>query len=175
MHNGAGVTLINADAAVACVHVVRAQALQHGLEQHAMKLAAVDADLWQRVASMLAARLAVDELAPAVEKSAFQVFDAQGLQLVLQAECGEFTHGVGQQRDANAQFLDLRHALVHVAGDTQLVQGQGEAEASDATTDDGDPDVFGHGLFSSDVLRFDKLRPANGVLLDQGLELLRRT
>jgi hypothetical protein len=58
-----------------------------------------------------AARLAIDELAEAVVEAAFTVLDTGGGERVADAERAEFTHGMRQQRDADAQGLDVRRAL----------------------------------------------------------------
>src|SRR5256885_14388067 len=70
MHGGAMGRLVHAHAAVARVHGTRSQALHGGLEENAVQAATVDAQLGQLVARMAAARLAVDELAIAVEEHA---------------------------------------------------------------------------------------------------------
>jgi hypothetical protein len=49
---------------------------------------------------------------------------------------------VGQQRDAHAQLLHLRRALVHAAGDAAQVQGEREREPADTAADDHDVHVF---------------------------------
>ena len=103
-----------------------------------MQAAAVQADLGHRIARVAAARLAVDELAEAVEEDALEVLDALRLQLGLQPERGEFAHGVGQQRDPDADLLQVGHGFVDVAGDALGVQVQREREAADAAADDGD-------------------------------------
>ena len=90
------------------------------------------------VAAGEAARLLVDQLAEAVEEGAFGIDDAGRDDLVLQAECGEFAHGVGQHGNADAELLHFRRALVNAAGNAVTVKVKGEGQAGDAAADDGD-------------------------------------
>jgi hypothetical protein len=68
-----------------------------------MQLAPVNADFGILIAGELAARLLVDELAEAVEETAFDVLDAGCEQLAVDAERGELAHGMREQGDADAQ------------------------------------------------------------------------
>ena len=79
-------------------------------EDH-VQAAAMDADLRKRVAGVLAAVLAVDELAEPVEKAALADRDAGADKFVLDAEGGEFPHRMGQQGDADPEFADFRRPL----------------------------------------------------------------
>ena len=56
-------------------------------------------------------------------------------QRVAQAERGEFAHGMRQQRDADAELLDLRRALVDAAGNPALLQIERERQPADAAAD----------------------------------------
>ena len=103
-----------------------------------MQPAAMDHHLRVLVAGVLAALLLVDELAEAVEEAALAVLDAGRQQLVRDTERGEFAHRMRQQRDADAELLHLRRALVDRAGDAAPMQVEREREPGDAAADDRD-------------------------------------
>jgi hypothetical protein len=79
---------------------------------------------------MAAAVLAVDELAEPVEEAALADGDAGAAELVLRAERRELLHRVGQQRNPDAEFPDLRGALERAADEPAIVQIQGERQAT---------------------------------------------
>ncbi len=132
------VVLGHAEALAVGQDAIGAETLQRNLVENAMQLAAVDAQLWIGVAGELPARLLVDHLPVAVGEYAFAILDCHGAQLVLETERAKLAHRVRKQRDAHAQFRDLRGALVHATGEAALMQCQCEREAGDAATDDSD-------------------------------------
>ena len=77
----------------------------------------------------------IDELAEAVVEAAFAIFDAGLEQFVAEAERAEFAHGMRQQRDADAEFLDLRRTLIDAAGDAALLEVEGKRQSTDAAAD----------------------------------------
>lgn len=135
MHGHASLVLGDPRASVVGVDPIGAKALQSGLIQNPVQLSAMNANFGQWIAGMATARFPVDVLAEAVEKHALQIFYAHRLELGLHTERREFTHGMGQQRDAHAQLLDLRDAFVHIARHATLVHGQGKSQASDTAAD----------------------------------------
>src|SRR5439155_16707593 len=126
---------LHADA-LAIVHdALRAETLDRRVEQHAMQLAAMDAQLGIFVARVAPARLLVDELAVPVEEGALLVLDRHLAQALLQAERRQLAHAVGQQRDADAELAYLLRRLVDAARDAALLQREREGEAGDAPAD----------------------------------------
>src|SRR5512141_455452 len=119
---------------------VRAQPLFDRVVEDEMQLAAMDADLRERVAGELAALLPVNQLAEAVVEAAFAVLDAGYEQLIAEPERAEFAHGMRQQGDADTQLLDLGRALVDAAGDAALRQVERKRQPADTPADDG----YGH-------------------------------
>ncbi len=137
MQGGAALVLLHAHAAAVGMDRVGAQALERSFVKQAVQLATRKADLGQGVAGMAAARLLVDELPEAVEKHAFLVFDADGFELLLQAQRRQLAHGVRQQCDADAEFLDFRHGFKNLALDAALMQRKRQAQPAYAAADDG--------------------------------------
>src|SRR2546423_15051401 len=123
-------------------NAVRAKAFLHRPIERAMQPAAMDADFGKLIAGALAARLLVNQLAEAVEETAFGILDARAQQLVAQTERGELAHRMRQQRDADAELLHLRRRLVHAARDPARVQIERKREPADSAADDCD----GHAL-----------------------------
>ncbi len=136
LHRHALRELNDAGAARTTAHMLCAQATDRGIPQHTVQHAAVNAQLRLCIAGVAAAQLAVHELAVAREEAAIEVLDGLAFERVLQPERSEFAHRVGQQRDADAQRLELAHTLEHGAADAALVQRQREGEAGDAAADD---------------------------------------
>src|SRR5579875_4170986 len=66
--------------------VVRAEPLLRGIQQHALKVAAMDGDLRVREAREAAGGFAPDQLAEAVEEHAFLGLDADAEQRGFEAE-----------------------------------------------------------------------------------------
>src|SRR6185295_9214550 len=122
------VTLVEPNALVIREDALRAEPRHRGVPQGQVQPAAMDPHLGDRVARGPAAWLGVDELAEAVEETALAVLYALARQRLAEAERGQLTHAVGQQRDAHAQLFHLRRALVHATGDATLVQGERERE-----------------------------------------------
>src|SRR5690606_25800824 len=139
------VVLVDPQAAVAGHYAVRAQALAHRRQQRHLQVAAVDRVLGPVVAGRLAGRLAVDELAVAVEEDRLAGVHAQRIQRRQQAQFVEFAGGVRQQVDAHAQRPDLGHGFIDAAADAGLVQAQRQHQAAHAGADNDDFGVALHG------------------------------
>src|SRR3981189_3390152 len=107
---------------------------RRGVEDH-VQAAAMDAHLGILITAVGAARLLVDELAEAVEEAAFKDLDAGAEQFLVEAERGEFAHRVRQQRDPDAELLDLGRALVDAARDAVPMQVQRQREAGNSAAD----------------------------------------
>ena len=107
-----------------------ADPLARGLEQNHVQLAAMDAQFRIFIAGEFPARLAINELPVAIEEHAFAIFDRDIAQAALQAERAEFAHGVRQQRDADAERFEFRCAFEYLAGDSALVEVQGQRQAA---------------------------------------------
>src|SRR5690349_3146783 len=101
-----------------------------------MKAAAVNADFRHLVAGQFAARLLVYELPKAIVEAALAVLDAVAEQTIGEAERAEFAHGVRQQRYADAEFLELRRALVYAAGNAAVLEIECERQPANAAADD---------------------------------------
>src|SRR3954468_21040706 len=65
-----------------------------------------------------------------------------------------------QQRDADAEFLDLRRAFVDLARHAALLQAERQRETADSSTDDGDAH---HSALMCAVLTTPAQRPASRV------------
>src|SRR5436305_9105855 len=105
-----------------------------------MQPPAMNADLRILIAGALAARLPVDELTKTIEEAALGVLDAGFEQLLAEPERREFAHAMRQQRDANAEFFQLRRRFIDAAGYPACVQVEREREAANTAADDG----YGH-------------------------------
>ena len=80
-----------------------------------------------------------------LKKRALAVLDAGCEQFVAEAERAEFAHRMRQQRDADAELLDLGRALVDAAGDAALLEIERERQPANAAADDG----YFHAVFAS--------------------------
>src|ERR1700680_3431739 len=96
----------------------------------------MDADFGNGIAGRLAARFFVNQLPEAVEETAFTVLDAGGKQRFTEAKRAEFAHCMRQQRDADAESLDRRRALIDARGDAALMEIKRERKSADAAADD---------------------------------------
>ncbi len=137
MDGHACVVLFDAGAIVIGDDRCHAHPPAHGLIENHVQPAAMDADLGKPVAAEFAARLLVDELAEAVEEAAFAVLDTGGEQFLVEAQRGKLAHGVRQQRDADAELLDLGRALVNASLDPALLEIERQRKPADAAADDG--------------------------------------
>src|SRR4029077_17906304 len=135
MDGRTAVILLNADAFAIGYDRILAEPLLYGLVQNDVQPAAMDADFGKGISGEFPALLAVDELSETVEETAVLVFDAGLKQFTAKAERAELTHRMRQQRDADAERLDLRRALVYAAGDSTLLEIKCEREPANATAD----------------------------------------
>src|SRR5262249_55404564 len=120
MHCSASIVLLDADAFAVGHHRVFAKALLYGLVQNDVQPATMNANFGKGVSGKFSALFAVNELPETIEETAVAIFDAGLEQFISQAERGEFTHGMWQQGDADAEWLDLRRALIDAAVDAAL-------------------------------------------------------
>ena len=65
---------------------------------------------------------------------------ADCIEPVVQAEFDQLTHRMGQYIDADAERLQLGHALEYFGGNSDLVQAQRQRQPADAATGD----EYGH-------------------------------
>jgi len=98
----------------------------------------MDRQLRRVVAGPAAERLAVDELAEAVEERALARDDRDALELGEDAERFERGARVRQDVDADAERLQLGRGVVDAAGDSGAVQRERERQAADSGADDED-------------------------------------
>src|SRR5580692_11298566 len=129
MKRDAALVLLDADAVVIGENAREPEALARRLEKRLVQASAMQADFREGMAREFAARLLVDELPEAIEEAAFAVLDAARQKLVGKAERREFAHAMGQHRDADAELLNLRSALIDFAGDAALGKIERELEA----------------------------------------------
>jgi hypothetical protein len=130
------VVLLDGDAVAIEDDGLGPQAVDRCPQQDHVQAAAVDAHLGKRVAGVTAAVLAVDELAEPVEERALPDRHARAGELVLETQSGELPHGMGQERDADAELPELRGAFEHAAPHSVLIEIEGERQAGDAAADD---------------------------------------
>src|SRR5258707_2398848 len=135
---------------------IGAQPLACRLVEHTVELASVYAEFGMGIAGVAPARLAVDELPVAIEEEALLVLDRHRAQSLLQAERRELAHRVGQERDADAELLDLRRTFEYAAGEPARVQREREREARDPAAADENP----HRQLAPDAPGLHDLRPA---------------
>src|SRR5262249_45096623 len=114
---------------------VRAEALDHGLMDHALQAAAMDRKLRHLVAGIEAALLVPDLLAVAREIEQLEGADGGGIELVQKAEAGKLADGMRQGVDADAELADRVGLLVQFAIDAARAQPQGRGEAAYSATD----------------------------------------
>src|SRR6476661_2715900 len=135
MDSRAAVILINADTFVVGQDRILAETLLYSLIQDDVQPPAMDANFGKRITGELSTLLAVDELSETVEETAVMIFDAGLEQFIAKAERAELTHRMRQQRDADAERLDLRRALVDAGGDSTLLEIKCEREPANAAAD----------------------------------------
>ena len=140
---GAGLVLLDPDAGVPGDDAGGSQPGKHRLVKDPVQPAAMDAHLRVSIARESAAWLLVDKLAEAIEKAALVYLDPGLPQGLVETQRGEFAHRMGQKRDADTEFLDLRSALEHPAGDAPLVQVEGKRKPANAAPNDDNV----HGAF----------------------------
>jgi hypothetical protein len=107
-------------------HCISAKPILHRLVQDHVQPAAMDPDLRKGISGELSAILAINQLSETIEERAIAVFDSRLEQCLAQSKRAELTHGMGEQRDANPELLDLRGAFIHAAGNPAFFQIKGE-------------------------------------------------
>ena len=101
-----------------------------------VQVGAVDGELRVGVAGGAAERLAVHELAEAVEEARLVREHGDAGQLAFQAEAGQLRGGVRQDVDADAERAEFRRRFQHQAGNAVAVQAERQGEPPDAAADD---------------------------------------
>src|SRR5262249_17235963 len=94
--------------------------------------AAMDRELRPFVAGFQSARFAPDRLAALGEVSEFPRTDAGGIEAVVQAKLDQLAHGMRQHIDADAERLQLAHALEHARGNANLGQAERQRQPANA-------------------------------------------
>ncbi|SKT92480.1 Uncharacterised protein [Mycobacteroides abscessus subsp. abscessus] len=89
-------------------------------------------DLWVRVVACQAPRFGEQHGAVLVAEPDLGGGDSHAGQPFTQPELGEYTHGVRQHVDADAERFDFTRALQHHHLKTRGVQGEGRRKAADA-------------------------------------------
>ena len=108
----------------------------HGAVDHALQPAAVDRELRHVVAGIDAARLAPDFLTMTIEIIEHVGADRDVVELLQQAEPGEFADRMRQRIDADAKFADGVRLFEQFAADAAGPQHQRGGEAPDTASDD---------------------------------------
>jgi hypothetical protein len=133
----AGAVGIDRDGFLAAMHGLRPQALQRGLHQQHLQLAAVNRKLRHPIAGGQAARLAPDALAVPVEIADLGGAHAQRIELRQQSQRRQLDDRAGLHIDAHAQRANLRRRFEDLHGHAARLEHQREREPADATADDG--------------------------------------
>ena len=120
-------------------HGARSESLLHGVEQHALQLAAVDRVLRPAVPGATAARLAADAVAEAVVVGELRGRHRDGLERLGEAELGQLADRVGEEVDAGADRLDAARGFDDRDIDARVVQADGGRQPADAAPGDQDP------------------------------------
>ena len=115
---------------------VRAEPLLDGAVDHALQPAAMDRELRHVMAGIDAAGFAPDFLAVAVEIIKLVGADRDVVELLQQAEAGEFADRMRQRVDADAEFADGVGLLEQLAVDAAGPQHQRGGKAADTAADD---------------------------------------
>jgi hypothetical protein len=104
--------------------------------KNSMQAPAMDPHFRVGVAREHPSLFSVDELAEAIEKTAFAILDARVQQLLLQPERCELSHRVREQGDPDTEFLDFLGTLVDAARNSALVQIHGQDQPANAAAYD---------------------------------------
>src|ERR1700687_5691062 len=112
------------------------QSLLDGAVDHALQPAAMDRELWHVVGGIHAAHVAPDFLAVAVEIIKHVGADRDVIELLQEAEAGEFADRMRQRVDADAELPDRIRLLEQFTPDAAGAQHQRRGKAADAATDD---------------------------------------
>src|SRR5882724_324885 len=115
---------------------ILAQPLLDGAVDHALQPAAMDRELRHVVPGIDAAHVAPDFLAVAVQIIKHVGADRDVIELLQEAEAGEFADRMWQRIDANAELPDRIRLLEQFAADAAGAQHQRRGKAADAATDD---------------------------------------
>src|SRR4029079_18581895 len=130
--------VFESDEMSAKVQALGADARLHRVHQHNLQVAAMDGELRPLIAGELAERLAIDELAEAMEEGRILRLDGNLRQRRNEAERVEDAIGVRQDVDPHADRLDLRSGLENPARDATPGELHRQSEAADTGADDQD-------------------------------------
>src|SRR5262249_39720890 len=120
----------------------RSQPLKYSAQQHAMKLATMDAELRHRITAIDTAQFLPHGLTEPIGVDEFARADARGIQRGQQAERCEFFHGMRQYIDAEAKLAQSGRLFVDLDVDAKIVQGKSRRETANATSRDDDLQNF---------------------------------
>jgi len=109
----------------------------------------VNADLGVRIAREASPRLAIDELAEAVEEAALLVLDSQAFDAGAEAQCRQLAHGVRQNCDADADFLEHGGGFIDAAGHLVPLEVERERKPADSPAHNGDFTLRRHRQFTA--------------------------
>lgn len=133
---------------LAQAHLVGPQPVNRGFMQQHVEAPAMDRVLIPVIACQTSARFAVDFASVEPHQRPLLRRNADGVHHhLVNAQIRQFAHRIGLQVDPHAQRPGLAHALQHQAIDADLVEGQGEAKASDTAS--GDENAWLHPDFPS--------------------------
>src|SRR5215472_5218410 len=149
----AGFILVESAEAMAGMDARFANALSHGLVDHALEPAAVNRKLRHIISRVEPARLAPNLLAEAVGVEEFKSADRDRVEALQEPERGELLDGMRQRIDANAELADLLRLLEHLALHAARMQHQRGGEPADAAACDDRFHVSEAGYRRSDVSR----------------------
>src|SRR5882757_9961839 len=107
------------------------------IERH-VQLATVNTDLRKGVSAEPSARLFENALAEAVEERAFPVLDAESCDPVPQPKRGHFPYCMGQKRNADTHFPQIRRRLVNGGAETPRMKIERQSQPGNAAADDRD-------------------------------------
>src|SRR5579864_3652520 len=107
----------------------------------------MDAEFRKRIACVFPARLPVEQLAKAIEETALHILDRNRPNRFEQPEFVELSGGVGKERDANAELLDLGRGFEHGARNVAPFQIECQGKPGNPAADDRNADALGHRPF----------------------------
>src|SRR5579863_4585228 len=119
----------------------RPKAIARSRIENSMQLSAMDPDLRISIAGAKAARLLVDQLTKAVEKSAVVILHTRGNQFAAQSKRRKLPHCVRQDRDTDAEFSEFGCRFEDTAENPALMQPDRECQPRDTSADNCDPAV----------------------------------
>ena len=130
-------------------NVFRAQPFGGGIEQDLLQGTAMDRELRPFVSGLDAARLAPDRFAVLGKVGEFLGAHAGRIELVVQAELDQFTDGMRQHVDADAERPEFGCALEYFGWHADLVQAKRQRQSADTAARDKNSHVTPSDLSAS--------------------------